>query len=91
MPLRGRISLLSVVYVWNTKQYKLTLRRRVIGYCAARQIDRGVMSALAALGVTRREARGQLGLNHIEENEMCVILLISINIFRYTKLGDDYG
>ena len=91
MALRGRILLFEGRLCMEYKQYKLTLRRRVIGYCAARQIDRGAMSALAALGVTRREARGQLGLNHIEENEMCVILLISINIFRYTKLGGDYG
>ena len=63
----------------------------MIGYVASRQIDRVASSALAALGVTHAEARCQLGLNHIEENEMCVILLISKNIFRYTKLGDDYG
>ena len=55
------------------------------------EMHRVAVLALAALGAIRREARCQLVLIYIEENEMCVILLISINIFRYTKLGDDYG
>ena len=57
----------------------------MIGYVPQGEKHRVIWIALAALGVTRLEARCQLGLNHIENNENSAIILISRNIFIYTK------